>query len=71
MDRAYRVVDGVSLYATCGAVRFLYRFTYDITVDGREVASRLPFTMSVVLNMRDPDEKLSCADIAQRWQEAG
>jgi hypothetical protein len=71
MDRAYRVVDGVPLYKTCGEVRFLYRFTYDVTVDGREVASRLPFTMSIVLNTRDPDEVLNCADIAKRWLGAG
>jgi hypothetical protein len=69
MDRAYRTVDGSSLYPTCGEIRFLYRFTYDVEVEGREVASRLPFTMAIVLNTRDPDEPLSCATIAQRWQQ--
>lgn len=67
MDRAYRVVDKIPLLPTCGEVRFIYRFTYDVTVDGREVASRLPFTMAIVLNTRDPDEPLNCAQIGQRW----
>jgi hypothetical protein len=68
MDRAYRIVDGVSLQDTCGEVRFIYRFTYDVKVDdGREVASRLPFTMAIVLSARDPDEPLKCPEIAQRW----
>jgi hypothetical protein len=71
MDRGYRVVDGVSLYPTCGEIRFLYRFTYDVDVGGEQVASRLPFTMSIVLNARAPDEALSCAEIARRWQTAG
>jgi hypothetical protein len=71
MDRGYRIVDGISLYRTCGEIRFLYRFTYDVNVDGHQVASRLPFTMSIVLNARDPDEPLSCSEIAKRWQAAG
>jgi hypothetical protein len=71
MDRGYRVVDGVPLYPTCGEIRFLYRFTYDVDVAGEQVASRLPFTMSIVLNARASDEPLSCADIAKRWQTAG
>lgn len=34
MDRAFRVADGVSKYELCGEIRFLYRFTYDVTVNG-------------------------------------
>lgn len=71
MDRGYRIVDGISKYQTCGEIRFLYRFTYDVMVDEREVASRLPFTMAIVLNARSADTPLSCAEIAKRWQEAG
>lgn len=67
MDRAYRVVDGFPKLPTCGEIRFLYRFTYDVTVDGRKVASRLPFTMSVVLNARQHNTTLSCVEIAKRW----
>jgi hypothetical protein len=67
MDRAYRVVDGSPKLPTCGEIRFLYRFTYDVNVAGRKVASRLPFTMSIVLNARNRDTQLTCAEIATRW----
>lgn len=69
MDRAYRVVDGKSKLPTCGELRFLYRFTYKVMLGGATVASRLPFTMAIVMNMRAPDETLTCAAIAQRWQK--
>jgi len=72
MDRAYRVVDGVSRVPTCGEIRFIYRFTYEVDVDGRkDVSSRLPLTASLVLNARNPQDVITCADIAKRWQEAG
>ena len=72
MDRAYRFVDGQSRLPTCGEIRFIYRFTYDVDVDGRkDVSSRLPLTASLVLNARNPQDAITCADIAKRWQEAG
>src|SRR5262249_47875478 len=58
MDRAFRIVDGVSKYELCGEIRFLYRFTYDVIVNGHEVSSRLPFTLSVVLNPRSKAERV-------------
>jgi hypothetical protein len=72
MDRAYRTMGGHKLISNCGEIRFLYRFTYDVQVNGgQEVASRLPFTASVVFNGKSLDDPISCADIAGRWQEAG
>lgn len=69
MDRAYRTVDGLRKIRTCGEVRFLYRFTYDVTINGgMKVASRLPFTVSVVLNARGEDDRITCAEIARRWE---
>ena len=71
MDRAYRVVDGKSRLPTCGEIRFVYRFTYDVDVDGRKnVSSRLPLTASVVVNARDDSAAITCAEIAKRWQDA-
>src|SRR5215470_10845326 len=71
MDRAFRIVDGVSKYDLCGEMRFLYRFTYDVMVNGHEVSSRLPFTLSVVLNARNKGDPITCSEIARRWQRAG
>ena len=72
MDRAYRVVDGKSRLPACGEIRFIYRFTYDVDVDGHtDVSSRLPLTASLVLNARADGDSITCADIARRWQEAG
>ncbi len=72
MDRAYRVVDGKSRLPTCGEIRFIYRFTYDVDIDGRtNVSSRLPLTASLVLNARAENDSITCADIAKRWQETG
>ncbi|MBN9010073.1 MAG: hypothetical protein J0H63_08035, partial [Rhizobiales bacterium] len=69
MDRAYRTVDGVRKIRTCGEIRFLYRFTYDVAINGgMKVASRLPFTVSVVLNARNEDDHITCAEIARRWE---
>jgi hypothetical protein len=73
MDRAYRVVDAKRKYETCGEIRFIYRLTYDIQVADpaggatHNVKSRLPFTMAIVMNARERDSALSCAEIAGRW----
>lgn len=84
MDRAYRTVDGVSKLKTCGEIRFLYRFTYNVVNDLSEEyvtddlsnkpplsASRLPFTLAVVLDAKAANSQVSCAQIAQRWQKLG
>ncbi len=69
MDRAFRTVDGLRKIKVCGEIRFLYRLTYDVTINGgTKVASRLPFTVSVVLNARDEGEGITCAEIARRWE---
>jgi hypothetical protein len=76
MDRAYRSLSPVKKLVNCGEIRFLYRFTYDITVaDANDptktnnVASRLPFTLAVVFNAKGENDPITCADIAQRWQK--
>src|SRR6202008_3858805 len=52
--------------------RFLYGFTKDVEVTGgQQVPPRLPFTTSVVFNAKNPNDSVTCADIASRWQEAG
>jgi peptide/nickel transport system substrate-binding protein len=71
MDRAYKTVDHQKHTLTCGEIRLLYRFTYDIHISSGEIKSRLPFTASVVLNGKNPDDPISCGEIAKRWQEAG
>jgi hypothetical protein len=75
MDRAYRTLSPIKKLVNCGEVRFLYRFTYDIKVQDSsdsskelDVASRLPFTLSVVFNAKGDKDPISCADIAKRWQ---
>ena len=62
MDRAYRTVNGSAKMANCGEIRFIYRFTYDVTIANQEVTSRLPLTASVVMNMKNIAESLTCAD---------
>ncbi len=69
MDRAFRTVDGLHKIKVCGEIRFIYRLTYDVTINGgTKVASRLPFTVSVVLNARDENDRITCAEIARRWE---
>jgi hypothetical protein len=71
MDRAYRTVDGAPRLTTCGEIRFIYRFTYDVKVGSTTVASRLPLTMAIVMNARDADTTIGCAESAKRWIRLG
>ena len=71
MDRAYRTVDGARRLTTCGEIRFIYRFTYDVKIGTTTVASRLPLTMVIVMNARDADTTIGCAEIAKRWIRLG
>lgn len=72
MDRALATAVDPQKLLSCGEIRFIYRFTYDVRVEGgQEVTSRLPLTASVVLNAKNKDDAVTCADIASRWQEAG
>jgi hypothetical protein len=75
MDRGYRTLAPGQAQANCGEIRLLYRFTYDIVVEtpgsgvkAVAVASRLPFTLAVVFHAKGPQQKISCSDIARRWQ---
>ena len=76
MDRAYRSLSPVEKIVNCGEIRFLYRFTYDIAIpDANDpnktsnVASRLPFTLAVVFNAKGDKDKITCAEIAERWRK--
>jgi hypothetical protein len=61
MDRAYVAPD------TCGEIRLIYRLT---RIDGAEIP-RLPMTLNLVLNARNPtDTSITCAEIARRWLAA-
>ncbi len=72
MDRAYRTVDANKRTYTCGEIRFIYRFSYLVEVpDHPDISSRLPLTMSVVLNAKNKTDSITCADIAARWLKAG
>lgn len=77
MDRAFVVRNDVpgerrGQEATCGEIRLIYRFAYDIDPDGpaRELSSRLPMTMNLVLDARPRGgiETPSCRTIARRWK---
>lgn len=65
MDRAYVKPR------SCGEIRFLYRFIYDVTSGEADVASRLPLTLNLVMNAKRDGQAVTCAEIAQRWLRAG
>ncbi|MBI3699061.1 MAG: hypothetical protein HY242_01265 [Afipia sp.] len=68
MDRAYKAP------ASCGEIRLIYRPIAHYgqrTSKGVATSMRLPMTMNVVLNVRNPDDASSCADIARRWLAFG
>jgi len=67
MDRLYVSPE------TCGEVRLIYRLAYRVASlndPNREaVASRLPMTLNLVFNARDPltETEVTCDQIAKRW----
>lgn len=67
MDRAYKAPEA------CGEIRLIYRpiARYGQRAKGVVVSSRLPITVNVVLNVRNPNDASSCADIARRWLALG
>src|ERR1700744_1402436 len=69
MDRAY-VLD-----KSCGEIRLIYRLTETNAqaIGEAAVTQRLPMTLNVVLKAKSGSatEAASCADIAQRWLDAG
>lgn len=69
MDRAWAYVDNDA--SSCGEMRFIYRLVYHVELlpklPGRFVASYLPMTINVVLRAHDPNDGVSCADLANRW----
>ncbi len=65
MDKAYQSPE------TCGETRLIYRLAYRVAVgdSDKSVASRLPFTINVVLNTKSPGSAITCQEIARRWSE--
>ncbi len=54
------------LPGTCGEVRLVYRLGYEVTMEGRVYASRMPFTANVVFAV--PDDGRDCRDVADAWR---
>ena len=56
---------------TCGETRLIYRLAYNVAVGGDEsktVMSRLPMTINLILHAKAPGSKITCQEIARRWQ---
>lgn len=56
---------------TCGETRFIYRLSYNVEINGdkaKTVISRLPMTINLILNAKAPESKITCQEIAKRWQ---
>lgn len=61
MDRAYVAPQ------TCGEIRLIYRLTRTTAGDK---PPRLPMTLNLVLHAKQPQEMISCAELAARWLAA-
>lgn len=53
----------------CGEVRFIYRLGYDVKMNGKTYASRMPFTVNMVFSYNDDGD--NCRGIATRWRVEG
>ncbi|WP_441237995.1 hypothetical protein [Bradyrhizobium sp. 930_D9_N1_4] len=53
----------------CGELRFIYRLGYDVKMNGRTYASRMPFTVNMVFSY--VDDGSNCRDVASLWRVAG
>jgi hypothetical protein len=51
---------------SCGELRLLYRLAYEVEMEGRVYASRMPFTINVVFTV--PDDGARCRNVAARWR---
>jgi hypothetical protein len=49
----------------CGELRFIYRLAYDVKLNGKTYASRMPFTVNMVFSYGDDGKK--CQDVASLW----
>jgi hypothetical protein len=61
-------IDRARLPTDCGDVRLLYRLSYDATVGGERISSRLPMTISVSLAPRPNDSANGCRADAIGWR---
>ena len=55
--------------AHCGELRFIYRLGYEVRMNGKTYASRMPFTVNMVFSYADDGRK--CQDIASLWRIEG
>ena len=53
----------------CGELRFIYRLGYEVRMNGKTYASRMPFTVNMVFSYADDGRK--CQDIASLWRIQG
>jgi hypothetical protein len=55
---------------SCGEVRLIYRLAYRVSLDGEDVASRLPMTVNLVFPARNKeiDRNLTCQEVLKKWQ---
>jgi hypothetical protein len=50
----------------CGELRLIYRLGYEVEMNSKIYASRMPFTVNMVFNY--PDDGKNCQDIASLWR---
>ncbi len=55
--------------AHCGELRFIYRLGYEVAMNGKTYASRMPFTVNMVFSYGDDGKH--CQDIASLWRIDG
>jgi hypothetical protein len=55
--------------AHCGELRFIYRLGYDVMMNGKTYASRMPFTVNMVFSYGDDGK--NCQNIASLWRIDG
>jgi len=55
--------------AYCGELRFIYRLGYEVRMNGKTYASRMPFTVNMVFSYADDGR--NCQDIASLWRIQG
>jgi len=50
----------------CGELRFIYRLAYDVKLNGKTYASRMPFTVNMVFSYGDDGKR--CREVAALWR---
>jgi hypothetical protein len=55
--------------AHCGELRFIYRLGYEVRMNGKTYASRMPFTVNMVFSYGDDGR--NCQDVASLWRIDG